>query len=75
MHYKKSLAIFPFPSSPWPGIIKLFLARESLVSDIPAGDGKIAELFYSVPSLDKNVIPVADSAVAATGRSGRSAVV
>jgi hypothetical protein len=37
-----------FPNSPWPGIIKLFLARESLVSEIPAGDGKIANLFYSV---------------------------
>ncbi len=28
--------------------IKLFFARESLVSDIPAGDGKIDNLFYSV---------------------------
>jgi hypothetical protein len=28
--------------------IKLFPARESLVSDIPAGDGKITSLFYSV---------------------------
>jgi hypothetical protein len=27
----------------WPGIIKL--ARESLVSDIPAGEGKTANLF------------------------------
>jgi hypothetical protein len=34
----------PF-SRPWPVIIKLFPARESLVSDIPAGDGKIANLF------------------------------
>ncbi len=32
----------------WPGIIKLFHARESLVSDIPAGDGKMYALFYSV---------------------------
>jgi hypothetical protein len=31
--------------SPWPGIIKLSQARETLVSDIPAGDGKIAYLF------------------------------
>jgi hypothetical protein len=31
------------PNSPWAGIIKLFPARESLVSDIP--DGKIANLF------------------------------
>jgi hypothetical protein len=35
-------------NSPWAGIIKLFPARESLVSDTPAGDGKIANLFYSV---------------------------
>ncbi len=35
-------------NSPWPGLIKLFPARESLVYDIPAGDGKIANLFYSV---------------------------
>ncbi len=31
-----------------PGIIKLFPSRESLVSDIPAGDGKTANLFNSV---------------------------
>jgi hypothetical protein len=30
---------------------RLFPARESLVCDIPAGDGKIANLFYSVCSL------------------------
>jgi hypothetical protein len=35
-------------NSPWPGIIKLFPALESLVSDIPAGGGKISNLFYSV---------------------------
>ncbi len=29
----------------WPGIIKLFPARESLVNDFPAGDGKIDNLF------------------------------
>ncbi len=28
----------------------MFLASESLVSDIPAGDGKIANLFYSAQS-------------------------
>jgi hypothetical protein len=33
------------------GIIKLFLSRESLISDIPAGDGKMANLFYSVGPL------------------------
>jgi hypothetical protein len=32
----------------WPGIIKFFPARENLASDIPVGDGKIANLFYSV---------------------------
>ncbi len=34
--------------SPWPGIIKLFPASERLDSDIPAGDGKNYNLFYSV---------------------------
>jgi hypothetical protein len=29
---------------PWQGIIKSFPARESLVSDIPTGEGKIAKL-------------------------------
>jgi hypothetical protein len=33
------------PNSPWAAIIKFFAARESLVSDILAGDGKIANLF------------------------------
>ncbi len=37
------------PNSPClAGIIKLFPPRESLVSDIPAGDRKTADLFYSV---------------------------
>jgi hypothetical protein len=30
------------------GIIKLFPARESLIGGIPAADGKIDNLFYSV---------------------------
>ncbi len=34
-----------WPNTPWSGIIKLFPARESLVRDIPAGDGKTADLF------------------------------
>ncbi len=38
------------PNFPWQGISKFFPARESLVSDIPAGDGKIDSLFYSVGS-------------------------
>ncbi len=52
LHCKKRLMIFPSgfhqPNSLWTGIIKLFPATESLVSDIPAGDGKIDNLFYSV---------------------------
>jgi len=32
---------------PGQGIVKLFPARESLVIDIPFGDGKIDNLFYS----------------------------
>jgi hypothetical protein len=31
-------------------MIKLFLARESLVTDIPAGDRKIVNFFKSVDS-------------------------
>ncbi len=48
LHCKKGLRFsHPQPSSdsPWPGIIKLFPARESLVSDITAGDGKIDNFF------------------------------
>ncbi len=37
------------PNSTWPGIIKIFLARERLVSDIPDGDGKIDNLLLTVP--------------------------
>ncbi len=33
------------PNSPWTGIIKFFPSRESLVSDMPAGEGKITNLF------------------------------
>jgi hypothetical protein len=44
------------PYRTWPGLIKLFPARESLVSDIPAEDGKIASLFYSVQPL-RNTVP------------------
>jgi hypothetical protein len=40
------------PNSPWPGIIKLLLARESLVSEVLAGDWKTANLFYSEGSRD-----------------------
>jgi hypothetical protein len=52
-HCKKKLAVFLSPAGMsltilWRGIIKLFPARESLVSDIPAVDGKIGNLFYSV---------------------------
>ncbi len=40
------------PNSPWPGKIQIFPARESLVSDFPAGDGKTANL-YSVGAAKK----------------------
>ncbi len=36
------------PNSPWPGINKLFPASERVDSDIPAGDRKNYNLFYSV---------------------------
>jgi hypothetical protein len=46
IHCRKGLLFSrPQPGYPWPGIIKLFPARESLVSDIPAGDGKMANPF------------------------------
>jgi hypothetical protein len=47
-------------NSAWREIIKLFPARESLVSDVPAGDGKIANLFLqcTVPlKVRENVLP------------------
>ncbi len=37
----------PYQNSPWAAIIKLFPPRVS-VSDIPAGDGTVVSLFYSV---------------------------
>ena len=37
-------------------MIKLFPARESLVSDIPAGDEKMANLFYSVEAANRSVV-------------------
>ncbi len=40
----------PQPCSPWTGKNKLFPSRESLVSDIPAGDGKTANLFFQFSS-------------------------
>jgi hypothetical protein len=42
------------PNSHRPGIIKVFPARKSLVSDILAGDRKIVNLFYSVNSKVKS---------------------
>jgi hypothetical protein len=55
LHCKKSLSNFPSPTGM--SLIKLSLggnnliipSRESLVSDIPDGDGKIDNLFYIVP--------------------------
>jgi hypothetical protein len=51
LNCKKRLAVFTslpgchLPNSPWPGKIKLFPTRESLVSNIPAGVGKTLNLF------------------------------
>jgi hypothetical protein len=36
-------------NSLWSGFIKLFPTTKRLVSDIPAGDGKISNFFYSAP--------------------------
>ncbi len=46
VHCKKRLAIFPSPAGM--SLNKLSLARESLVSDIPAGDGKTSKHIYSL---------------------------
>ncbi len=52
LHCKKMFFYFSVPSlevtyqnSPWTAIIKFFSSRESLVSDLPTGDGKIDNLF------------------------------
>jgi hypothetical protein len=57
IHYKKAYCLSRpqqechLPNSACPGIIKLFLARETLVSDIiPAKDRENDNLFYSVPT-------------------------
>jgi hypothetical protein len=54
------------PNSPLPGIIKLFPARESLVSDIPVEDGKIANPFLQCRT------DVREGAVMAGGEGGES---
>jgi hypothetical protein len=43
-------------NSPWPGIMKLFLAREILVNDIPAGDGQIDNLFCSARTVSIDIV-------------------
>ncbi len=58
VHRKKKLSEFPVPSRDVTTklslggnndvIYKLFLPRGSLVSDIPAGDGKLDNFFYGV---------------------------
>jgi hypothetical protein len=59
IHRKKKVREFPVPSRDVTTklslggnndvITELFLPRGSLVSDIPAGDGKLVNLFYGVP--------------------------
>jgi hypothetical protein len=53
VHCKKRLAILPSPAGiqsltklSLGGINKSFPPRESLISDIPAGDGNVANFFY-----------------------------
>ncbi len=41
-----------FRNPPWPGIISLFPSWESLVRDIPAGEGKTANLFLQCNGTD-----------------------
>jgi hypothetical protein len=46
VHCIKRLA--PFPSPAGMSLNKLFLGGNNLESDIPAGDGNVANLFYGV---------------------------
>ncbi len=58
IHRKKKVCEFPVPSRDVTtklslggnndAITELFLPRGSLVSDIPAGDGKLVNLFFTV---------------------------
>jgi hypothetical protein len=50
LHCKKKVSDFSVPSRDVTNqtLLLLFPARESLVSDIPAGNGNIANFFYSV---------------------------
>jgi hypothetical protein len=50
-------------SRPQPGCRLLFPAKESLVSDIPAGDGKTADLFYSA-LIRQQMMPVFNPLIA-----------
>jgi hypothetical protein len=52
IHYKKKVSDIPvprgachLPNSPWAEIISFFPPRQSLISDIPAGDVNVANLF------------------------------
>jgi hypothetical protein len=59
LHCKKRLAIFLSPAgmsltdSLWSGGSQLFPVRESLDSDIPAGDGNLANLVLQCRKLEK----------------------
>jgi hypothetical protein len=55
-HTVKKVGHFLVSNSPWRGIIELFPARESLVIDIPAEDGKIANLFFTVQYLPEDIL-------------------
>jgi hypothetical protein len=44
---KRNMQVASGRSIHWPGIITIFPARKTVVSDIPAGDAKTANLFYS----------------------------
>jgi hypothetical protein len=63
MHCKKRLTILPSPAGmshtnfSLAGIAKLFPPRESLVTVILAGDGKIAKLFLQCLEIDATVLP------------------
>ncbi len=68
VHHKKKDREFPFPSRDVTTklsmggnndvITELFLPRGSLVSYIPAGDGKLVNLFYRVASTAQQFVHI-----------------
>jgi hypothetical protein len=63
--FSRPQPVYHQPNSHWPGIIKLLPAKESLVGDIPAWEGKTANLFLQCTgSLDSD--PIANKLISSS---------